>query len=132
MSAIVSRPPSLRRFPLSCADANALPTEASTRIAILKRNLRPGELLMRRPCGTILRLRRVTAFSVYAQLGQRLLRLCGVELAVASQLGECCRDHRFRIHFKMPAQMLAVIAAPKPVRPQRNQPVKQPGSKQIG
>src|SRR5713226_3325971 len=74
-----------------------------------------------------LRSSRVHLFRVHAQILHGIGRARGIKFAVAGQAREGCRNNRSGIDFKVTPQMLAIVAAPEAICPQRYQPRTQPG-----
>src|SRR5277367_2003441 len=76
-------------------------------------------------------LRRIPSFRIEVQLEEGSLCLRRVVFSIARELGQSRRHNRLSIHFKVPAQMLTVVAASESIRSQRHQPRQQPRSKLI-
>src|SRR6476620_5282200 len=70
---------------------------------------------------------RICLVNVYAKLGESLLGFLRIKLAVTGQPRKRCGGNRFSVDFKVPPQMLPVVASSEAVSPQRYQPVAQPG-----
>src|ERR1019366_5540439 len=78
------------------------------------------------------RNRRVDLLVIYAEFRKRFLGTLHIEVSVARQPRQRCRDDRLGIHLEVPPQVLAVIAAPEPIRAQRYQPPAQPRRQLVG
>src|ERR1019366_7134376 len=76
--------------------------------------------------------RGVDLFGVYSQFGEGGDRLLGVEFAIARQPGKRGGGDGFRVDLKVAPQVLAVVAAPETVAPQRFHASRQPRRNLVG
>src|SRR5271170_57705 len=69
-----------------------------------------GTLFAIKPCKRPLGTRRISRIHIQTKLRHSLLRRLRLELTVTCQLRQRSSDNRLSTHFKVPPQMLAVIA----------------------